>query len=129
MGHGTAGRNFEVAVSQHTSRTLAAADIRSTRAVDCTIITLRPTGTKLEYCTALCCAGDTVGLGRDQRLMVDCQKYHGFDKLGLNHRARDRYKRLAGEYRRALRNSPYIALELEMPQVVQKCFRKAAAAT
>ena len=60
--------------------------------------------------------------------MVDGQQYHGFDELRLNHRPGNGHERLTGEYGRAFRHGPDIALEFEMPQIVQECFGKAAAA-
>ena len=55
--------------------------------------------------------------------MVDCQKDHRLNQLRLNNRAADANDRFAGKNRRAFRNRPYVALKLEIPQVVDK-FRR-----
>ena len=61
--------------------------------------------------------------------MVNQQKKHGFNKLRLNNRTPYRYNWFTGENRRALRNGPYVADELEIEQILQKLFTKAVLGT
>ena len=60
--------------------------------------------------------------------MVDGQQNHGLNELRLNHRACNGDERLAREYRRALGDSPDVAFELEVAQIVEKRLGEAFAA-
>ena len=52
--------------------------------------------------------------------MVDGQKDHGFDKLGLNGRAPHGNNGFTGENRGAFRHGPHVTFEFEVAQVVDK---------
>ena len=60
--------------------------------------------------------------------MVDGQQNHGFDKLCLYHGACNGYNGLTRENRGAFGNGPYIALELEVLEIVEERLREASAA-
>ena len=128
MRHRAAGRDAVVAVGQNAGSTLTAADEGCARTVDRAVIALCTAGAELEHGAALRGAGDAVRLGGDQRLVVDGQQNHGLNELRLNHRACNGDERLAREYRRALGDSPDIAFELEVAQIVEKRLGEAFAA-
>jgi hypothetical protein len=61
--------------------------------------------------------------------MVDGQKSHGFNELGLNDRPSHSKDGLIGEDRRTLWHSPDITAELKALQIIQKRLIKQALAS
>ena len=120
MCHGAHSRYAEQHIRYGTGCGGTAADIGSSCPVDGSVIPLGTTGTELHYSTATGCPGDPVGLGGDERLMVDGEQQHSLQQLRLNHRSANDHDRLVGEDRCALRHSPDIALKVEVCKIVQK---------
>ena len=120
MRHGTHCRHAEQYIRHGTGGGGTAADIGSPGAVDGTIIPLSPTGAEFHHRTPMGCPGNAVGLGGNERLMVDGEQQHGFQQLRLHHRAPDDHHGFVGKDRCALGYRPYIAFKMEVRQIVQE---------
>ena len=120
MRHGAERRDGEVTVTDGAGGAAAAADEGRARAVDRAVRPLSAAGTELHHSTALRSADDPVRLCRDQALVVDGQKQHGFNELRLDDRPAHRDDRLARKNRGALRDCPDIAAEFEIGKIGEK---------
>ena len=126
VSHRAAGRGAVYPVSQRAGGAGTPGDIGGAGPQHRGVGPLGPAGAKLGDGAALGRPHDAVGLGGDERLMVEDQQYIGLDKLGLNGRGPDGEDGLPGEDGRALGDRPDVTGELKMQQILQKRFGKDA---
>ena len=120
MRHRTEGRNTEFTIHNGASGAHTAGNIGSTSAIDGTVTALSTARAKLQHRTSLGGANDTAGLGSDQRLMVDQNQKHRFDKLCLDSRTTYDDQRLVREDGSTLRNRPHVTRKFEVVQIIQE---------
>src|SRR5699024_7715394 len=102
-----------------------AGDIAGPGAQQSAVGAVGPAGAEFRNRAALGGPDDAVGLGGNQALVVQAQEHEGLNKLGLDGGGPDRENGLSRENGRPLRNSPDVAGEGEVFQIVQKLLCKA----
>ena len=120
MCHRSGGRNAVDLIGYRTCGACAAADECRSRPCHRPGDPLCSAGAEFQNRSPLRRTADSVGLGRKQALVVELQQHIGFQHLGLYCRGADRYDRLPGKDRCALRDCPEISVKPELSQVIQK---------
>ena len=126
MGHGACRRYAVIPVGHDAGRAGTTADIGRSGAQNGAIAALSTAGAEFQHRPPLSRPHHPVGFGGDQALVVDGEQHHGFDKLGLGHRATHGDDGFAGENGSAFGDAPYITGKFEVFQIVQKFWAEAA---
>ena len=90
---------------------------------------LRSSRTEFHYAAAVCGSYHTISLCRYKCLVVHSKQQERFHKLSLDKRSPYSYKRLIREYRRTLRNSPYIACKFKISEIFKEALTETALLT
>ena len=120
MRHRTRGGDTKFAVGDGTSGSGTAADIGSACPVNGAVIALCTARAEFHHSASVRCAGNTAGFGSNQRLVVNGEQHHRFDKLCLNGGTAHGDDRLIREDRRAFGYRPHVAAEFKVGEIVQK---------
>jgi hypothetical protein len=129
VGHCPAGRDAVLLIGYRAGGAGAAADVSRPGAQYRGVGPLGPPGSELHHGAAVGGPDYPVGLGGDQRLVVDRQEHQGLQHLRLGRGGPDCDDGLVGEDGRALRDGPYVSREPESPEILQEVLAEDALGT